>query len=347
MSEKRDCFAVTTPNPSSERRGTAAGRDTNFLFFNTLLDDGELFIQLLDIYFDVIYIQRIGNLYNHYFIGNSMHNSFASLLNRCAIVAILFMGLLFMSCSTVPLTGRKQLNLIPGSTMLSMSAQQYTDFLKTNKVSSSQKDIDMVGKVGRKIQGAVETYMAQNAMSDRLSGYKWEFNLVESAEVNAWCMPGGKVVVYTGIWPVTKDEKGLAVVLGHEIAHAIAEHGNERMTQGLITQFGGVALSEIIKDKPEETKSLWMTVFGAGAQYGVLLPFSRTQENEADHLGLIFMAMAGYDPNSSVEFWNRMAAQKGGNAPPEFLSTHPSDATRIANIKEELPEALKYYKSGK
>ncbi|MFI5250866.1 MAG: M48 family metallopeptidase [Bacteroidota bacterium] len=204
----------------------------------------------------------------------------------------------------------------------------------------------MVNTVGRKIQTAVETYMAQNNMSDRLNGYKWEFNLVESDQVNAWCMPGGKVVVYTGILPITKDEKGLAVVLGHEIAHAIADHGNERMSQGLITQFGGVALSELIKDKPDETKNLWMSAFGVGAQYGAMLPFSRVQESEADHLGLIFMAMAGYDPNNALEFWNRMAQQSAGKAPPEFLSDHPSDASRIDKIKEELPEAMRYYQGG-
>jgi predicted Zn-dependent protease len=231
--------------------------------------------------------------------------------------------------------------------MLSLSTQQYGDFLKSNKVSASAKDVQMVNTVGKRIQGAVEAYMAQNNMSDRLSGYKWEFNLVESDQVNAWCMPGGKVVVYTGILPVTKTDKGLAVVLGHEIAHAIADHGNERMSQGLIAQFGSTALGELIKDKPEATKSLWMSAFGVGAQYGVLLPFSRTQESEADHLGLIFMAMAGYDPNYSVEFWNRMAQMSAGKAPPEFLSDHPSDESRIAQIKEELPEALKYYKPGR
>jgi predicted Zn-dependent protease len=228
--------------------------------------------------------------------------------------------------------------------MLSLSKQQYTDFLKSNKVSISAKDVQMVNTVGMRIQHAVEAYMAQNKMSDRLSDYKWEFNLVESDQVNAWCMPGGKVVVYTGILPVTKTDTGLAVVLGHEIAHAIADHGNERMSQGLLAQFGGTALSELVKDKPEATKSLWMSAFGVGAQYGVLLPFSRTQESEADHLGLIFMAMAGYDPNYAVEFWNRMAQMSAGKAPPELLSDHPSDASRIAQIKNELPEALKYYK---
>jgi predicted Zn-dependent protease len=166
--------------------------------------------------------------------------------------------------------------------------------------------------------------------------------LVDSKEVNAWCMPGGKVVVYSGILPVTKDDAGLAVVLGHEIAHAIAEHGAERMSHQMVAQMGGVALSEALKTKPAQTQQLWMTAFGAGAQYGALLPFSRLQESEADHLGLIFMAMAGYDPRTAPQFWERMSAGKEG-APPEIMSTHPSDATRIQKLNDELPEALKYY----
>ncbi len=236
---------------------------------------------------------------------------------------LLFLGVLPVSCSTVPVTGRSQLSLIPGSTMLSMSAQQYGEFLKTNPPGNDQKGIQLVNKVGRRIQTAVEQYFAQQNMSNRLEGYKWEFNLVESKEVNAWCMPGGKVVVYIGILPATKDENGLSVVLGHEISHAVAEHGNERMSQELFTQLGGMALLEALKEKPDETKQLWMTVFGLGAQYGALLLYSRLHENEADHLGLIFMTMAGYDPNNAVEFWQRMAQMKSGQAPPELLSTHP------------------------
>ena len=247
------------------------------------------------------------------------------------------------SCSTVPVTGRKQLSLVPASQMLSMSTQQYSEFLKENKLSTNQQETALVKKVGNRIQRAVERYFSEKGISGQLSGYQWEFNLVESKDVNAWCMPGGKVVVYTGILPVTKDENGLAVVMGHEIAHAVAEHGNERMSQGLLAELGGVALNEALASKPEETRQLWMTAFGAGVQVGALLPFSRTQETEADHLGLVFMAMAGYDPQGAVGFWQRMAQQSGGNAPPEFLSTHPSDETRIDKIRAELPEAMKYY----
>jgi predicted Zn-dependent protease len=248
------------------------------------------------------------------------------------------------ACSTVPVTGRRQLNLIPDSQILSMSYSEYDQFLKESKLSDDAAATAMVKRIGARMKGAVEAYLAENGHKELLSGYAWEFNLVEDPQVNAWCMPGGKVVVYTGILPVTQTETGLAVVMGHEIAHAVAEHGNERMSQGLIAQFGGAALDVALKDKPEQTRQLWGSAYGMGAQVGVLLPFSRLQENEADELGLIFMAMAGYDPNEAVSFWERMAAAKGGSAPPEFLSTHPSDATRIARLKERLPNAMKYYK---
>lgn len=227
--------------------------------------------------------------------------------------------------------------------MLTMSFQQYDEFIRSNKLSNDASNSEMVKRVGNNIKNAVERYMADNKISNRLNGYNWEFNLVESSEINAWCMPGGKVVVYTGILPITQDENGLAVVMGHEIAHAIAEHGNERMSQILLTQLGGLALSEALNSQPERTRDLWLGVYGLGAQVGVLLPYSRTHESEADKLGLIFMAMAGYDPNSAVGFWERMAALKQGQAPPEFLSTHPSDKTRIEDIKKNLPEALNYY----
>lgn len=247
------------------------------------------------------------------------------------------------ACGTVPITGRSQLNLIPGSSMLSMSLQQYDTFLKEHKVSTDQQKTQMVKRVGLRIQNAVERYFASSGLSDQLSNYKWEFNLVEDKQVNAWCMPGGKVVVYTGILPIAVDDAGLAVVMGHEIAHAIAEHGNERMSQGLLTQLGGVALSTALATKGAATQQLWMSVYGVGAQYGAIMPYGRMQESEADHLGLVFMTMAGYDPSVAVPFWERMAAQKGGQAPPEFLSTHPSDATRIGNIKRLIPEVVSKY----
>ncbi len=259
------------------------------------------------------------------------------------IAALLIAALMLAACATVPVTGRRQLNLIPGSQLNSMSFSQYSEFIKTHKLSENQQQTNMVKSVGKRIQTAVEKYFADRGDAGRLRDYKWEFNLVEDSLVNAWCMPGGKVVVYTGILPITKDETGLAVVMGHEIAHAIANHGNERMSQGLIALTGGVALAKALENKKQETQALFMAAYGVGAQVGVLLPYSRLHESEADHLGLIFMAMAGYDPYESVSFWERMSAGKSG-APPEFLSTHPSDETRIRKLKEAIPEAMGYYK---
>jgi predicted Zn-dependent protease len=268
-------------------------------------------------------------------------------ISKSYISILIMIFFLLVSCSTVPVTGRKQLNLIPSPTVLSMSFQQYNEFLKTNKLSTNKEQTQLVTRVGRRIQGAVEQYFAKKDMSHELHNYEWEFNLVESSEVNAWCMPGGKVVVYTGILPITRDEAGLAVVMGHEIAHAIARHGNERMSQALLSQMGGMALLIALEEQPDKTKQLWMAAFGIGAQIGVMLPYSRLHENEADHLGLIFMAMAGYDPHVAIEFWERMAQMKGGKAPPEFVSTHPSDETRIRKIRESMPEVMQYYKGKK
>jgi predicted Zn-dependent protease len=227
---------------------------------------------------------------------------------------------------------------------MSMSFNEYNDFLKKHEVISGTPEAQMVARVGRRVQRAVERYFSENNMSDHLSGYQWEFNLVKDDAVNAWCMPGGKVVVYTGILPVAEGEDGLAVVMGHEISHAIAKHGNERMSQGLVTQMGGVALSVALAEKSKETQDLFLTAFGVGSQVGILLPYSRLQESEADRLGLIFMAMADYDPREAVGFWKRMAGGKKGGATPEFLSTHPADKKRIADIEALLPEAIGYYK---
>jgi len=254
--------------------------------------------------------------------------------------------LLTSSCSQVAITGRKQLNLVPASVMNSLSFQSYGEFLLQNKLSGDARQTQMVKSVGARIQKAVEKYCAENNLSDRLEGYKWEFNLVEDPSVNAWCMPGGKVVVYTGLLSMAGNEAGLAVVMGHEIAHAIAQHGAERMTQGLTVELGGAALSQALAKQPEQTRSLFMKSYGVGTHYGVLLPYSRVHENEADHLGLIFMAIAGYDPREAVNFWERMsAAGKDTPAPPEILSTHPADTTRIRNIKALLPQAMQHYQA--
>jgi predicted Zn-dependent protease len=233
---------------------------------------------------------------------------------------------------------------VSDSEVLNLSLQQYSEFKKTAPVSTDKANTALVVKVGKKIAAAVETYMAQAGMSDALSGYSWEFNLIKSSDVNAFCMPGGKIVVYEGILPVTQNETGLAVVLGHEVAHAVAKHANERMSQQLLSQYGGTALGTVLQNSSTATQTIANTLYGVGSQYGVVLPHSRKQELEADKLGLIFMAMAGYDPNQAVGFWQRMAQNSNAKVA-EFMSTHPSDETRIAKVRQELPEALKYYRA--
>ena len=261
----------------------------------------------------------------------------SSMMVLCGLV------LLLSGCSEVEITGRQQFNIVPDSYINTMSFQSYGEFLSQNKLSGNAEQTQMVKRVGSRIQTAVERYCQEKACADRLDGYEWEFNLVDDPNVNAWCMPGGKVVVYTGILPIAQGEAGLAVVMGHEIAHAFARHGSERMSQQLMVNMGGVALSKAMETQPEKTKQLFMLSYGVGAQLGVLLPYSRLHERESDRLGLIFMAMAGYNPNEAVAFWQRMAAGKKG-APPEFLSTHPADATRIRDLQNLVPEAMQYYR---
>jgi len=266
---------------------------------------------------------------------------------RVRLLTSVLCGLLLLlsSCSQVVITGRKRLNLVPASVMQSMSFQSYQQFLSEHKLSNNIEQTQMVKRVGERIRKAVERYCAENNMSDELRGYRWEFNLVEDDSVNAWAMPGGKVVVYTGLLPIAETEAGLAVVMGHEIGHNIAKHGGERMTQGLIMELGGMALSEALAKRPEQTRNLFMRSYSIGTQYGVLLPYSRVHESEADHLGLIFMAMAGYDPHEAISFWERMAASKNEQYQPlELLSSHPADSTRIRNIKQLIPEAMQYYR---
>ena len=258
------------------------------------------------------------------------------------VITTLFLSIL-MACAVVPITGRKQLSLISEQEMIGMSFTSYKQFLSENELSNDQTATRMVKRVGNRIAVAVTKFLKDKGMEERVMDYQWEFNLVDEDVPNAWCMPGGKVVVYSGLLPLTKDEAGLAVVMGHEIAHAIARHGNERMSQELAVQMGGVALSAAIQEKPEETQALFMAAYGIGTQVGAMLPYSRLHESEADKMGLIFMAMAGYNPEVAIPFWERMS-QKGGQKPPEILSTHPADETRIANLKEFMPEALKYYK---
>ena len=249
------------------------------------------------------------------------------------------------SCSTNAVTGRSQLKLFPESTLQAEAVSQYQSFLSENKVvsSSNSRDAEMVKRVGSRLATAITAYYKNQPTSVDLSTYKWEFNLVDNAQVNAWCMPGGKVVVYTGLLPVTKNEAALAVVLGHEITHAIAQHGNERMSQAAVAQGLQVA-GNVFTSGNQQANSLFNGIFAPGAQVGVLLPNSRKQELEADRFGLIFTAMAGYNPQEAIPFWQRMAAAGDGQKPPQLLSSHPADDARIAQLRKYTPEALKYYK---
>ena len=251
-------------------------------------------------------------------------------------LALAFLSLL-TSCSTVPITNRRQFAVIPSGQMLSLSQQQYGQVLSESNLSKNEAQKVLLRKVGDRIAGAVDEYYKENGLSNN---FQWEYNLIEDDDVvNAWCMPGGKIAFYTGILKFTQDEVGIATVMGHEVAHAIARHGNERMSQGLLANAGTTALSVALQNKPQQTQQLFMTAFGMGAQVGILLPYGRLQESEADRIGLILMAKAGYDPHAAIDFWQRMAQSKKA-AQPEFLSTHPSDQRRIDDIKKHLPEAL-------
>ncbi|MDR2621816.1 MAG: M48 family metallopeptidase [Dysgonamonadaceae bacterium] len=262
-------------------------------------------------------------------------------MKRIALFLLIVSAL--YACSSVPITGRKQLNLVSDSEVLSLSLKEYQDYIQTAKKSTDKNATALVVKVGQNIAKAVEMYYKSINAEDLLNDYSWEFNLIDDPQVNAFCMPGGKIVVYTGILPVTQDETGLAVVLGHEVAHAVAKHANERMSQQVAAQYGAQAVGILTDKASDKLKTITQQVYGLGTQFGVLLPYNRKQELEADHLGLVFMAIAGYNPQMAIPFWQRMA--QNGQAVPEFMSTHPSDATRIADIQKELPEAMEVYKS--
>lgn len=262
------------------------------------------------------------------------------------ILSIITVALLLSACGSVPVTGRRQMLLVSDQEVLTMSLQQYDEFIKTAPKSTDKNNTALVQKVGRNIANAVEAYLNENGLGSEVASFSWEFNLIKSDQVNAFCMPGGKIVVYEGILPITQNETGLAVVLGHEVAHAVAKHANERMSQEVLKEYGGAAIGSALGGASQGVQTVAAAAFGLGAQYGILLPYSRKQELEADELGLIFMAMAGYDPRQAADFWVRMS-QAGGANVPEFASTHPSDQTRIQKIQEDLPEALKYYKGGR
>jgi len=264
--------------------------------------------------------------------------------NKTTLFTSLVCILFFCACSTVPLTGRKQLSLVDDKTMQQQASLAYKDLLKDpkTKVVKGTSNAQMVQRVGKKIAQAVETYLQRNGYADQYQ-FSWEFNLIDDAQVNAWCMPGGKVAVYTGIIPVTQTEAGLATVMGHEIAHAIARHSAERASNVLAAQGIGVGVGLASSKQSQLTQALIGQLYGVGSQVA-LLKYSRNQESEADRMGLTFMAMAGYNPNEATAFWQRMASKAGGQKPPEFLSTHPSDERRIADIQRLIPEAMQYYK---
>jgi len=251
-----------------------------------------------------------------------------------------------VACSKNAITGRKQLKLYNEADIQKMAATEYQQFLSQNKVISStaNKDAEMVRRVGQRIATAITTYYKGKGLGKELEGFQWEYNLVDSKDANAWCMPGGKIVVYTGLLPITQNEAALAVVVGHEVAHALATHGNERMSQATAQQLGGVALSVAVANQTPEAQNLFLSAYGIGSTVGAILPFSRKQELEADRFGLIYAALAGYNPQEAIPLWQRMAAAGGGQSPPEFLSTHPAEQTRIEKLKELMPEALKHYK---
>lgn len=264
-------------------------------------------------------------------------------MKKTGLVFLFFVALAgLVSCFKNPVTGRSSVNLVDETTMRSTANQQYASFLATNPAVGGSRDAEMVQRVGNKMAAAVQQYLGSINKSSLISGYQWQFNLVNNNEANAWCMPGGKVVVYSGIMPIVQNELGLAVVMGHEIAHAVARHGNERMSQQLIAQAGGEALSVVVANKPALTQNIFSSVYGVSSTLGIL-KYSRDHESEADEMGLIFMALAGYNPNEAVNFWQRMASQ-GGQKPPEFLSTHPSDTRRVSDIKAKIPKAMTYYK---
>jgi predicted Zn-dependent protease len=258
---------------------------------------------------------------------------------------LIAISLFFIGCTTNAITGRSQLSLVSEQSLQQEAVSQYRSFLSESKVvnSTNNRDAEMVKRVGSRIAAAITKFYASKGASNELEGYNWEFNLVNNKEANAWCMPGGKVVVYTGLLPITQNEAALAIVLGHEITHAVAHHGQERISQALLAQGVGLA-GDIFTHGNPEVNNIFNAVYAPSAQIGVLLPNSRKQELEADHYGLIFAAMAGYNPREAIPFWKRMAAASGGSQGPELLSSHPLDEKRIQKIESFMPEALKYYK---
>lgn len=246
------------------------------------------------------------------------------------------------ACGSVPFTGRKQLSLVSNEQVVALSLQQYQEFMRSAPLERNTSNAEMVKRVGSRVANAVETFYKSNGYESELQYYQWEFNLVKDKSVNAFAMPGGKIVIYDGLLPVTQTEEALAVVVGHEIAHVIARHAQERVSQQMALQYGGAIAGGLLGNSAGA--QIGQEVFGLGAQFGVMMPYARKQEYEADEIGLIVMALAGYNPQAAVPFWTRMAQSSQGGAPPEFLSTHPTDEKRIARIQQIMPNVLQYYK---
>lgn len=261
-------------------------------------------------------------------------NLWAGLLGPLFLVSVM------TACTTVPITGRKQLNLVPQETLLSLSSSQYEEFMKENRQVTGTPAARQVHQVGARLQKASNLYFRQRGARDDLAAYDWDFVLIQDDSANAWALPGGKVAVHTGVLPIAGNEAGLATVMAHEMAHVVARHGGERMSQALLVQLGGMALSTAISERPETTQKLWLASFGLGATYGLVLPYSRLHETEADRIGLMLMSMAGYDPHEALYFWERMLEKQQGRTVPEFLSTHPTDRTRLNNIRQAIPAAM-------
>lgn len=260
------------------------------------------------------------------------------------IASLAIVSLILAGCSSVPLSGRKQLNLVSDSEVLQSSLTQYASFMKTAKISTKTTQNAQVTRVGQRIAAATEAYLKNNGYADQVKNFAWEFNLVQDNQINAFCMPGGKIVVYEGLMNIISSDDELAVVLGHEVAHAVAKHSNERMSQQVAAQYGAQVLGMVTSGKSYATQAIAQQVYGLGANYGVMLPFSRKHEMEADDMGLVLMTMAGYNPQSALNFWKKMSANTQ-SAQSEITSTHPSDAKRIANIEKQLPTVMQKYGS--
>ena len=259
------------------------------------------------------------------------------------LLFVLLTALLLSSCGSVPITGRKQLNLVSDAEVLQASLTQYASFMKTAKISTQTVKCEQVTRVGRKIAAATEAYLNAAGLGKEVQNFQWEFNLVKDDQINAFCMPGGKIVVYEGIMNLISSDDELATVLGHEVAHAVAKHSNERMSQQLLAEYGAQALGSILSNQTTKTQQIAQQVYGLGANYAVMLPFSRKHEMEADDMGLVLMAIAGYDLNATLNFWQKMAAASGNKNQNDISSTHPSDAKRIANLQQKIPQVKQQY----